>query len=87
MLPEYLVSHETEMEKIVSVFERQADPKAARACFYDCIQHYPIRTHVVCDDHYTELDSNRICAGVFNFHEQIISLYPALLAMRKMPNL
>ncbi len=37
MLLEYLASHETEMERMVEAFERQADPKAARTYVYDYI--------------------------------------------------
>lgn len=74
----YLASHETEMEKIVAAFERQADPKVSRTYVYDYIPHNPITTHLVCDDHYAKLDADAICAEVFDFHEQIISLYRTL---------
>jgi hypothetical protein len=79
MLLEYLASHETEMEKMVAAFERQADPKAMRTYVYDHIPHNPITTHLVCDDHYTKLDAAAISAEVFDFHEQIISLYRTLV--------
>ena len=79
MLLEYLASHETEMEKMVAAFERQADPKAMHTYVYDYIPHDPITTHLVCDNHYAKLDSSAISAEVFDFHEQIISLYRSLV--------
>tara|TARA_R110002096_G_scaffold205436_1_gene391328 strand:- start:8 stop:466 length:459 start_codon:yes stop_codon:yes gene_type:complete len=78
LLLEYLASHETEMEKMVAAFERQADPKAARTYVYDYMPHNPITTHLVCDDHYAKLDADTISAEVFDFHEQIINLYRTL---------
>ncbi len=79
LLLEYLASHETEMEKIVAAFERQADSKAARTYVYDYMPHNPVTTHLVCDDHYTNLDADAISAEVFDFHEQVISLYRTLI--------
>lgn len=79
LLLEYLAAHETEMEKMVAGFERQADPKAANTYLYDYIPHDPIKAHLVCDDHYTKLDTGAISAEVFGFHEQIISLYRTLV--------
>jgi hypothetical protein len=78
MLLEYLAFHETEMEKMVSAFARQADPKAARTYVYDYIPHNPITTHLACDGHYANMDADSISAEVFDFHEQIISLYRTL---------
>lgn len=75
----YLASHEAEMEKMVAAFERQADPKVVHTYVYDYIPHNPITTHLVCDDHYTKLDAGAISAEVFDFHEQIISLYQSLV--------
>lgn len=85
MLLEYLASHETDMEKMVAAFERQADPKAAHTYVYDYIPHNPITTHLVCDDHYTKLDADAISAEVFDFHEQIISLYRSLVSKAEIP--
>ncbi|QIB67745.1 ATPase [Kineobactrum salinum] len=79
LLLDYLASHEAEMEKMVAAFERQADPKAAQTRLYDYIPHDPITTHLACDDHYTKLDAAAISAEVFDFHEQIISLYRSLI--------
>jgi len=75
----YLASHETEMEKMVAGFERQADPKAAKTYVYDYIPHKPVTTHLACDDHYAKLDADSIRSEVFEFHEQIIDLYRTLL--------
>ena len=85
MLLEYLASHETEIEKMVSAFERQADPKVARTYVYDYMPHDPISAHLVCDDHYAKLDSKAISAEVFDFHEQIISLYRTLIDKAEIP--
>lgn len=79
LLLDYLASHETEMEKMVSAFERQADPKAAHTYVYDYLPHNPITTHLACDDHYAKLDGDAIRTEVFDFHEQIISLYRTLV--------
>lgn len=79
LLLEYLAAHETEMEQMVAGFKQQADPKAANTYLYDYIPHDPIKAHLVCDDHYTKLDEDAICVEVFNFHQQIISLYQTLV--------
>ncbi|MDQ2075893.1 ATPase [Marinimicrobium sp. ABcell2] len=79
MLLNYLASHETEMEKMVAAFERQADPKAAHTYVYDYVPHNPITTHLVCDNHYANLDAASIRDEVFDFHEHIIRLYRTLL--------
>jgi hypothetical protein len=79
LLLDYLASHETDIEKMVAEFERQADPKAAGTYLYDYMPHNPITAHLVCDEHYTKLDAGEISAEVFDFHEQIISLYRTLI--------
>lgn len=79
LLLDYLASHEAEMEKTVAAFERQADRKAANTYLYDYMPHNPITTHLACDDHYTKLDADAISAEVFDFHDQIISLYRTLI--------
>lgn len=85
LLLQYLASHEAELEKIVAGFEEQADPKAARTYVYDYIPHTPITTHLTCDDHYAELDAETIRAEVFDFHQQIISLYRSLWGKTDIP--
>lgn len=79
LLLEYLASHETEMEKMVTAFEERADPNVALTYLYDYIPHDPITAHLVCDDHYAKLDADAISDEVFDFHEQIISLYRTLV--------
>lgn len=85
LLLEYLASHEIEMEKMVASFERQADPKAASTYVYDHMPHNPVTTHLACDDHYAKLDADAISAEVFEFHEQIISLYQTLVSKAEIP--
>ncbi len=60
LLLDYLASHESEMEKMVAAFKRQADPKAMRTYVYDYMPHKSITTHLVCDDHYARLDARGI---------------------------
>lgn len=85
LLLQYLASHEVAMEKMVSSFERQADPKAARTYVYDHMPHDPVTTHLACDDHYAKLGVAAISREVFDFHEQIISLYETLISKAEIP--
>lgn len=85
LLLDYLASHETEMEKMVASFERQADSKVSGTYVYDYIPHNPITTHLVCDDHYAKLDADAIRAEVVDFHNQIINLYRTLLGKAEIP--
>tara|TARA_R110000823_G_scaffold171736_7_gene304132 strand:+ start:6367 stop:6825 length:459 start_codon:yes stop_codon:yes gene_type:complete len=85
MLLDYLASHEAEMESMVAAFAQQADPKAARTFVYDYMPHNPITAHLVCDDHYAKLDAGEISAEVFDFHEEIISLYRTLVGKAEIP--
>ncbi len=78
LLLDYLASHEIEMEEMVATFARQADRNASQTYLYDYLAHNPITTHLVCDGHYANLDAAAISAEVFDFHEQIISLYRTL---------
>lgn len=85
MLLGYLASHEVEMEKMVASFERQANPKAAHTFVYDHMPHNPVTTHLLCDDHYARLSADQISSEVFDFHEQIISLYQTLVSKAEIP--
>ena len=85
LLLQYLASHEYDIEKMVDAFERQADVGAARTLLYDYLSKNPITTHLVCDDYYGKLDASAICAEVFDFHEQIISLYRSLIGKAEIP--
>jgi len=84
-LLDYLAAHEVEMEKMVAGFEQQADPKAGRTYVYDYLPHNPVTTHLDCDDHYAKMDIASIEAEVFDFHEQIISLYRTLTEKAEIP--
>lgn len=84
-LLEYLAKHELAIEKMVSGFEDQADPKAAKTYVYDYIERNPIKTHLECDDHYARLDFDQIFAEVMDFHEQIIELYRSLIRQADIP--
>lgn len=84
-LLDYLAAHESAMEKMVTGFEQQADPKAAKTYVYDYIEHNPITTHLDCDDHYARLDYDQIFAEVADFHEQIIEMYRSLLGKADIP--
>lgn len=85
LLLEYLASHESDIEQMVVSSERQADPGAAQTYLYDYMPHEPITTHLVCDDHYAMLDADAIRNEVFDFHEQIISLYRSLAGKAEIP--
>lgn len=85
MLLEYLAPQEARMSEIVAAFEHSADPRATGTYVYDYMPHNPIRTHLVCDDHYARLDADTICAEVIDFHEQIITLYRTLLEKAPIP--
>lgn len=79
LLLDYLASHESAMEKMVAAFARQADPNAGHTYVYDYIPHNPVATHLLCDDHYAELDADAIGIEVMEFHQQIISLYRTMI--------
>ena len=85
MLLQYLAAHEYDIERMVDAFERQAAPGASHTRLYDYLPHNSITTHLVCDDYYGKLDANAICAEVFDFHEQIISLYRSLIGKAEIP--
>lgn len=82
-LLEYLASHESEMEDLVTAFDRRADPSAAHTYLYDCIPNTLVTTHLVCDDYYAKLDAHAITAAVLDFHQQIIALYRTLIGKEK----
>ena len=79
LLLRYLASHEVEMEQMVAMFQQQADPNAASTHVYDYVPHDSVTTHMKCDDHYAKLNAAAISAEVFDFHEQINSLYQTLI--------
>ncbi|GHA12763.1 ATPase [Oceanisphaera arctica] len=81
----YLAAHESEMERIVNEFERQAATKVLDTWVYDYQSHNPIKTHRTCDEPYAKLDFNGICREVFDFHDQIIYLYQTLVGKAAIP--
>ncbi len=84
-LLDYLATHESEIERIVSEFERMGDAKALETRVYDYLSHNPIRTHRTCDEPYAKLDADGICREVFDFHDQIINLYKTLIGKAEIP--
>lgn len=85
LLLEYLASHEATMAKMVAEFSQQADQKAANTLVYDYIPHNPVTTHLLCDEHYTNMAAAEINAEVFEFHEEINDLYRTLLNTAVIP--
>lgn len=85
LLLEYLASHEADMEKMVASFEEKADPKAEKTYVYNHLPRDAVTTHLECDNHYATLDADAIRKEVFDFHEQIISLYRTLAGKAEIP--
>ncbi len=87
MLLDYLAARESEIEHIVSEFERQADSNVLETRVYDYLARHPIKTHRTCDEHYAQLDFNGISREVLDYHEQIISLYQTLAGKTVIPRI
>ena len=87
MLLDYLSTRESEIERIVSEFERQADSNVLETRVYDYLARHPIKTHRTCDEHYAQLDFNGISREVLDYHEQIISLYQTLVGKTVIPRI
>ncbi len=75
LLLDYLAEHEAKMEKMVTAFEEQAEPKVMKTYIYDYLSHQPIQSHRTCDAPYAKLGFDDICREVFDYHQQIIELY------------
>ena len=84
-LLDYLATHEAELEKTVEGFESESDRKALKTYVYDLLSHRPIQTHRTCDRPYTKLDFDAICREIFDFHDQVISLYQYLADRAEIP--
>ena len=84
-LLDYLAAHESEMERIVSEFERQGDSRALETRVFDYLSHNPVKTHRTCDEPYAKLDFQGICREVFDFHDQIADLYKAMADRAEIP--
>ena len=84
-LLDYLATHESEIERIVSEFEHQADDKALETRVYDYLSNDPVETHRTCNEAYDQMDEDGICREVFDFHDQIIGLYKSLIGKSEIP--
>ncbi|HET8816890.1 MAG TPA: hypothetical protein VFM61_05515 [Pseudidiomarina sp.] len=85
ILLEYLASHELAMEKMVAAYGREADIKATQTFVYDYLSHPPITPNFICDEHYATMTAAEINNEVFNFHQQINSMYRTLLDTAVIP--
>ena len=84
-LLDYVSSHESMLEKAVMEFEKQADSKAMKTRLYDYGNHKPIESHRTCDTHYADLDFDGIAREIFDFHDQVMDLYDALIGKAEIP--
>lgn len=84
-LLDYVASHESLLEQAVAEYEKQADPKAMKTRLYDYANHRPIESHRTCDTHYADLDFASIEREIFDFHDQVMDLYDALIGKAEIP--
>ncbi|MBW7471295.1 ATPase [Marinobacter sp. M216] len=84
-LLDYVSSHEAKLEQAVAEFEKQADAKAMKTRLYDYASHKPIKSHRTCDTHYADLDFDGIEREIFDFHDQVMDLYDALIGKAEIP--
>ncbi|AXS83395.1 MULTISPECIES: ATPase [Marinobacter] len=84
-LLDYLSSHESLLERAVSEFEKQADPKAMKTRLYDYLNHRPIKASEVPDTHYAGMSFTDIAREVFQFHDQVMDLYESLIGKAEIP--
>lgn len=85
LLLDYLAEHESKMERMVSAFEMQAEPKVMQTYIYDYLSHQPIQSHRTCDAPYAKLGFDDICQEVFDYHRQIIELYRDIETRAEIP--
>lgn len=78
-LLDYISTHESLLEKAVAEYERQADPKAMQTRLYDYGVHKPIKKNRMCDIRYNDMSFDDIAKEIFNFHDQVMDLYDALI--------
>lgn len=78
-LLDYISSHETLLEQAVSEYEKQADPKAMHTRLYDYGVHKPIEKNRTCSADYSEMAFDDIVREIFDFHDQVMELYDALI--------
>ena len=84
-LLDYVASHETLLEKAVSEFEEQADPKAMKTRLYDYLNHKPIKADQASDTHYADMGFKDIAREIFQFHDQVMDLYDSLIGKAEIP--
>lgn len=84
-LLDYVSTHERKLEEAVAEFEKQADPKAMKTRLYDYTSHKPIESHRTCDTHYADLDFAGIEREIFDYHDQVMDLYDALIGKAEIP--
>lgn len=84
-LLDYLSEHESKLERMVQLFEDQAEPKVMRTYVYDYLSHRPIKTHRTCEAPYAKLGFDDICREVFELHRQVIDVYRDLEGKVEIP--
>src|SRR5690554_5659849 len=84
-LLDYVSTHEALLEKAVVEYEKQADPKAMQRRLYDYGVHKPIEKNRTCKTDYSELDFDGIARKIFDFHDQVMSLYDTLIGKAEIP--
>lgn len=84
-LLDYISSHESLLEKAVAEYQKQADPKAMQTRLYDYGVHKPIAKNQACDTHYNHLNFEGIAREIFDFHDQVMGLYDALIGKAEIP--
>ncbi|MGC8120614.1 ATPase [Marinobacter sp. VGCF2001] len=84
-LLDYISRHENLLEKAVAEYEKQADPKAMSTRLYDYGVHKPIEKNRTCDIRYSDLDFDGIAREIFDFHDQVMDLYDALIGKAEIP--
>ena len=84
-LLDYICSHEALLEQAVAEYEKQADPKAMSTRLYDYGVHKPIEKNRTCDTRYNDLDFDGIAREIFDFHDQVMDLYDALIGKAEIP--
>lgn len=84
-LLDYVSTHEALLEKAVAEYEKQADPKAMQTRLYDYGVHKSIEKNRTCKTDYSELDFDGIAREIFDFHDQVMSLYDTLIGKAEIP--
>lgn len=84
-LLDYLAGHEALLEKAVTEFEKQADPKAMKTRMYDYLNHKPIRASADSYTHYASMSFADIAKEVLQFHDQVMDLYNSLIGKAEIP--